>query len=54
MTSLTSSKFLILNGDIFDFESYIEKCLSELPPINITPFDINSVFNLSLLNRKKA
>lgn len=36
-----------INGDNFDFESYIDKCLSELPAINITPIDVRLLFNMN-------
>jgi hypothetical protein len=32
-------------GDIFNFESVIEKSLSELPQINIAPLDIKTVLS---------
>jgi hypothetical protein len=34
-----------LNGDIFDFESYIEATLKELPPLSFTLPDFRTVFS---------
>jgi hypothetical protein len=33
------------NGDNFDYESYIEKSLLELPEINLQPVDIRSLMS---------
>jgi|688.fasta_scaffold1867050_2 hypothetical protein len=40
------------SGDSFDFESYIEKSLSELPSINNMSFDIRTVLaNLAKVSK---
>lgn len=40
-------------GDKFDYESYIDKSLSELPQINIQPIDIRSLMSNARLGKFK-
>ena len=41
-----------LEGDSFDFESYIQKSMSQLPALDFSSFDIRNVLT-NMVNKKK-
>jgi len=42
-----------LNGDDFDFESYIDAAYAELPPLNFNMPDLRTVLNQAIKQAKK-